>query len=554
MKLTTSVPAGYRYGVSKRRLLPAEESAGRGVFYGVVSDANGAPLNGISLQMSWRGAAPGTAFPVMTTGRDPYKPAGRYEFVNSPGMFQLQVVQGDWPSEAAGDLDTANVPGRVGQPVTYEVNFQLQATGSAARVDGLVAGAEAGRKFTLVGPGATREVTLGSDGIFAFANLAPGNYRLEMAGLGVIADPISLGAGDLYRLFFPLQSQVSGQVLGAAEGLMAVLYGPPALGWTRQTPLDADGRFSFDGVAPGRYRLEVADQSVTDLELNGQNKLQLAPIDLARGKRSVVRGRVTDEAGRPLADALLILKRDGLLVAQNRTAADGTYRFANLPAGTYSLEVGGMGEVAGAIILDGEGEWVQDIPWVPPLPLSLLQGRVLTAHGAPVSAVTVRLLQVGVEVTRAQTDAAGAFRFTGLAAGLYDLAVGDGEPLIVGIRLELGISLTQDVILPAVERKPITYYVLLGLPLQPGAGPEEVAETRLALALAIRYLRRTGASGGFSLADAKQSEHVLIVGDRVSAESEEALRSAGCVVQRMSGDGYAIAIGFEQLLKTLGEG
>jgi hypothetical protein len=554
VKLTAGVPPGYRYGIAKRRLLPADETAGRRLLYGTVSDANGAPLNGIKLQMSWKDAAPGTQFPTTTTGKDPFKPAGTYEFVTSPGLFRLQVVQGDWPSDAAEDLDTARVPGREGQPITYEVNFQLQAVGSSARVDGLVTGGQTGQKISLIGPAAVQEATLGSDGIFAFANLAPATYRLELWGVGVIADEVLLEAGSLYRLIFPLQSRLSGQVLGAADGLLAVLYAPAAWGWTRQAPLDPAGNFSFDGLPPGRYRLEVADQVLPDLELTGENNLQLAPVDIGQGRRSVLSGRVVDGAGHPMADVLLILRRDGLEVAQIRTAADGTYRFANLLAGTYSLEAAGMGEIASGIALDGEQELIRDLTWVPPPPLGLLRGRVLAADGAPQLALVVHLLHDGVEIARTQTDNLGAFQFTGLAAGLYDLAVGEDAPIVSGVRLEEGATLIQDIILPPAQRKPIVHYVLLGPPLQPDAGVAETAETRLVLALAMRYLRRTGASSGFSLADATQAAQVIIVGDRVPQEAEQTLRTAGCEVQRLSGDGYAIAAAFNQLLKTLGEG
>jgi len=75
-----------------------------------VTDANGTPQNGVNIEMSWRGAEPDTQFPVTNTGKDPYKPAGYYEFVHIRGLFRLKVVQGDWPSDVADDLNTATVP------------------------------------------------------------------------------------------------------------------------------------------------------------------------------------------------------------------------------------------------------------------------------------------------------------------------------------------------------------------------------------------------------------------------------------------------------------
>ncbi len=346
LKLTTGVAASYKY-VPSTRLLPAEETNNRRLFYGLVTDALGAPLNGVKVQMSWAGAGADTVFPVRASGSDPYKPAGYFEFLHTPGTFTLQIVGADWPADPAAGLETANVPGREGQPVTYEVNFKLQAAGGAAQVDGVIAGGAQGRKVTLTrkasSPPAAREAALAAGGAFAFPNVAAGAYELALEGVGVIASDIAITSGALFKVLFALNSRLSGKVVGPPEGLVAVLYSPPSWGWTRQVPLASDGSFLFDNLPAGRYRLEVGGQVLSDLALTGENKLVLAPIELAAGRRSVIRGRVADASGQPKADRAVTLKRDGVFVAETRTAADGTYRFANLPAGVYSVEVAGLG-------------------------------------------------------------------------------------------------------------------------------------------------------------------------------------------------------------------
>ena len=461
LKLTTGAAAGYRYAVTQQRLLSAEETGNRNVFYGVVSDASGAPVNGIKVQMAWHGAEPGTEFPVAITGRDPYKPAGSYEFLHTQGLFTLQVAQGDWPSDVADNLETAHVPGRDGQPITYEVNFQLQATGTPAQIDGVVPGGQPGRVVRLVGPSGPQEMPLKADSSFAFANLAPGDYSLELAGIGVIAANITLAAGGLFKQIFPLRSVLAGQVLTPSDGLVAVLYALQPWSWTRQALLDVDGNFSFEGLPAGHYRLEVAAQVLSDLVLTGENRLQLAPIDLVPGRHSVIRGRVADGAGQPKADVVVTLRQQGLLVAQMRTVADGTYRFANLPAGAYSLEVaGGKGVVINGIVLDGQGEYIRDILWALPDPRSTVQGHVFASDGAAVAGATVRLLRDGIEVARTQSDSAGAFRFTGLSVGVYALAVGEGDPLMTGIQVGEGVTITQDVSLPPLPSKLLARYFL----------------------------------------------------------------------------------------------
>jgi hypothetical protein len=71
LKLTTRAPSGYRYAATTQRLLPEDETAGRRIFYGVVSDQNGKPVNGIKVEMTSHNAEPGTEFPVRPTGHEP---------------------------------------------------------------------------------------------------------------------------------------------------------------------------------------------------------------------------------------------------------------------------------------------------------------------------------------------------------------------------------------------------------------------------------------------------------------------------------------------------
>ena len=55
IKLTQGAAGGRRYVPAKPRLLPEDETDGRRVLYGVVSDASGAGINGIKMRMSWSG-------------------------------------------------------------------------------------------------------------------------------------------------------------------------------------------------------------------------------------------------------------------------------------------------------------------------------------------------------------------------------------------------------------------------------------------------------------------------------------------------------------------
>ncbi|MBE2232679.1 MAG: carboxypeptidase regulatory-like domain-containing protein, partial [Anaerolinea sp.] len=132
VNLTVPTPAGYRYVVVTQRLLPQAETGNDRKFFGRVLDETGAGLNGVTVEMAWTGAAPDTQFPRVVTPRDPFKPAGNFEFLHSPGAFILRVVEAAWPSDETAPLPTANLPGREGEPISYEVNFQRRSSGAAA--------------------------------------------------------------------------------------------------------------------------------------------------------------------------------------------------------------------------------------------------------------------------------------------------------------------------------------------------------------------------------------------------------------------------------------
>jgi hypothetical protein len=245
------------------------------------------------------------------------------------------------------------------------------------------------------------------------------------------------------------------------------------------------------------------------------------------------------------------LRQQGLLVAQMRTAADGTYCFANLPAGTYSLVVAGMGVVESSIVLDGQREYIGDVLWALPGPRSTLQGHVFASDGTVVVGATLHLLRDGIAVARTQSDSTGAFRFTGLPGGVYALAVGEGDPLVADIQVDEDATITRDVILPPAPGKLLANYFLFS---QVAAGTPVDAEQRLALSLGINYLIHMGASGGFSPDEAAKAARVTIVGDRVPASVEDALRAAGCQVARLPGDGFALAEAFARLMDGPKEG
>jgi Carboxypeptidase regulatory-like domain len=119
----------------------------------------------------------------------------------------------------------------------------------------------------------------------------------------------------------------------------------------------ADGEFRIEGILPGRYRLFAERVGLLDA---GRNRAQTEGrvLSLAGGQElkdvhirlqsaAVIRGRVTDEDGDPLADCQVTAMRQTFAagrmhweqVGGERTNDLGEYRVANLAAGNIYVSV-----------------------------------------------------------------------------------------------------------------------------------------------------------------------------------------------------------------------
>jgi ELWxxDGT repeat protein len=103
-----------------------------------------------------------------------------------------------------------------------------------------------------------------------------------------------------------------------------------------------DGRYRFDGVAAGTYRLSASSayhlSARTDITVTAGFELQ--GVDLAVPRGGAITGKVTRaSSGEPLYGAWVTIRNSGgTQVGRAFTAADGTYRSAPLTTGTYTLD------------------------------------------------------------------------------------------------------------------------------------------------------------------------------------------------------------------------
>jgi hypothetical protein len=277
--LTVTAPAGYRYAVTTQRLLSEQETGNDRKFFGRVLSEAGEGLNGILVEMAWTAAAPDAQFPRVTTPHDAFKPAGNFEFLHSPGSFILRVVQASWPSDETAPLPTVDVPGREGDPISYEINFQLRPTGSATGAGSLagVVANGAGLGLTLwqgdpeqVNQPGQRSwaLVLPANGAYTFSDLPAGPYTLALEGEGVVhAFTLAEGANTTFNYVVGV-APVTGDLAGivqthagqaAADQLVQLLQGDVVLAERRS---DGAGAFRFERLATGSYLLAVAGVGV----------------------------------------------------------------------------------------------------------------------------------------------------------------------------------------------------------------------------------------------------------------------------------------------------
>ncbi|MEV7502550.1 carboxypeptidase-like regulatory domain-containing protein [Streptomyces sp. NPDC093018] len=159
----------------------------------------------------------------------------------------------------------------------------------------------------------------------------------------------------------------------------------------------------------------------------------------------VLRGRVFDSAGRPIARAALTLvDRSGRQRALASTGADGTYELTMREPSSYTLVVSATGHHPRAVQLDAEAGPV--VPDVTLAGLGNVHGTVRHEHtGQPVPDAQITLLSSSGEVVAsAATDPDGAYTLQNLAPGTYTVVTSGYGPVLADVTLGEGNSCEVD--------------------------------------------------------------------------------------------------------------
>lgn len=124
-----------------------------------------------------------------------------------------------------------------------------------------------------------------------------------------------------------------------------------------RTVLDLAGRFSFEGLLPGRYTVKLLGEELTQPIELAPGQVEVAVNLAVEAKQRVVSRSVVTGKVRGGASAVIILVRrsDGEEWV-SMAGDDGTFRFVDLPPGAYSVRVDPEGTRVDDIRLDGTNQ------------------------------------------------------------------------------------------------------------------------------------------------------------------------------------------------------
>jgi Carboxypeptidase regulatory-like domain len=170
----------------------------------------------------------------------------------------------------------------------------------------------------------------------------------------------------------------------------------------------ADGSFHIEGILPGRYHLFAERTGLLEKEKSGDDTVgrvlaltagqELKDVQIPLQASAVVRGRVTDEDGDPLANAQVNVMRRTFSTGHGRweqagserTNDLGEYRVANLPAGNYYVCVNpppdfrSLIEMAGKSSADSANSFAADKPAPPSYQPTYYPGTTDRSQASPI--------------------------------------------------------------------------------------------------------------------------------------------------------------------------
>jgi hypothetical protein len=471
----TSTPIGPPgAGLAVSGPAPAEKPAPTGAFEGtVLSRGTGAGIPGAEVTFSRGGAAASVRAEADGSFRFEPPESGRWNLAaaSGPGHAPFApewghspVVLDARPGERVHGLalwldSLGSYPGRVEDPAGQPVEgAEVRVVGGATGDRALMPSSEK----AVSGPGGAFAISA-SDGATLEARhpgFQPGRATLDYAARSSRRVVLKLGAAATRTT----PTGITGRVLSggapvdgalvAARLLVRGSGGPAEEPVTAQATSDTEGRFTLQGLGPGRHLLTASREGFAQAQAVVARAGEEATIELGRG--GTVVGVVRDAgSGLPLSTFRVEVRRGGrgwklLLGAATVVDASGRFELTDLPPGPVTIGASAPGHLPSPEV---EAK-IPDHPGVAEVELRLGQGGRVSgrvtdrATGEPLPGAHVSLegdgwvapsiLDAG---TSALAGADGSFMVAGLPArtvSLHVAAAGHHSRIVTAIEVPDG--------------------------------------------------------------------------------------------------------------------
>ena len=357
---------------------------------------------------------------------------GKYSFSAIPdGSYIVSVSHPDYVNaeKEITVLDGGNVQADI--PLMKEsgsINGKLTINGSQIPVSGVV--------IDLRGPKNDSQIS-DENGSFSFSDLPVGEYSLSIEvpssynDVSDITASVTSGETTEIPILLTPKGGISGKVSGEDKpgGLISAqvkLTGGPT-NVSKSATTNTSGEYSFTELADGAYQLEAshpdyASDAKTITLADGS--IEMVDFTLSKSKGSLS-GKVT-VVGTQIPISGIGISLSGTMETSTTTNDEGRYTFANIPVGTYELEVGVSSDykpVASiSVSIKKDETTTRDITLTPKGGIAGKITQEGTTNG--IAGANVRLSDGPTnEIESKTTGISGQYSFDNLLSGTYTISV-----------------------------------------------------------------------------------------------------------------------------------
>jgi hypothetical protein len=433
---------------------------------GKITGPNGAPADGVSVQLKLSGADSGS--PVSTDTDGIY-----IIHVASDASYTLTVTKTDYEQTGTPPFVLSGTGAKLTHDLSLVEGTGHTIVGTILKTGGGESGAAAGALIKLKDSGNAlvgEPVNAGSNGYYSIPHVEPGTYTIEVSLAGFetgtsagFTVPDVLGADlTLEKTKYTLTGTITKKDRESdpvesettADGASVQLkYGNQNIG--SAVTAAPDGTYTIPDVYAGMYTIQV---SLTDYDTKSST-LFTVPDSLTRDLTLIktsyeLTGTITQNGGAglgiPLAGATIQLKEgtDNAAGAVT-TAADGTYSIPGILPGTYTIEVSKTNYVSGT-----SSSFVVPTALINDLTLEevsyTVTGTVYKSDNSGASDVSIYLKKEDTVVSTVKSGTGGTYSIPGVYAGDYTInAQYSGHYLFISSSFPVPANSTQDIHLQA---------------------------------------------------------------------------------------------------------